>query len=153
MKTILAPVDFSAATDAVVAYAVTLARVFQGRVVLLNVVQAPVMVGDYAPVLENVAKVIAYSEKAAAKRLAKLKARLEAETIPVETLVISDAPITAIADAAKKQSADYIVMGSHGHGAFYELIVGSTTHGVLKHSPCPVVVIPATKSRPTKRKR
>jgi hypothetical protein len=31
-----------------------------------------------------------------------------------------------------------IVMGTHGHGAMYNLLVGSATKGVLKHStrPC-----------------
>jgi len=36
-----------------------------------------------------------------------------------------------------------IVMGSHGHGALYELLVGSITQGVLKAAKCPVVVVPA----------
>jgi nucleotide-binding universal stress UspA family protein len=34
------------------------------------------------------------------------------------------------------------VMGSHGHTAFYDLLVGSTTHAVLKRAKCPVVIVP-----------
>jgi len=30
-------------------------------------------------------------------------------------------------------------MGTHGHGAIYDLLVGSTTHGVLEKAPCPVL--------------
>jgi nucleotide-binding universal stress UspA family protein len=33
-------------------------------------------------------------------------------------------------------------MGSHGHNAFYDLLVGTTTHGVLRKATCPVVIVP-----------
>jgi nucleotide-binding universal stress UspA family protein len=38
-------------------------------------------------------------------------------------------------------------MGSHGHTAFYDLLVGSTTHGVLMRANCPVVIVPPEKKR------
>ena len=46
----------------------------------------------------------------------------------------------AILEEARNLSAAFIVIGSHGHGAVYELLAGSTTHGVLHRAPCPVVV-------------
>jgi nucleotide-binding universal stress UspA family protein len=49
----------------------------------------------------------------------------------------------AIAEAARRFAADYIVMGSHGHTAFYDLVIGSTTHGVIQRAKCPVVIVPA----------
>ncbi|MEO8353471.1 MAG: universal stress protein, partial [Chthoniobacteraceae bacterium] len=42
-----------------------------------------------------------------------------------------------------EHGADMIVMGSHGHGSFYELLVGSVTSGVLRDARCPVLVVPA----------
>ena len=50
--------------------------------------------------------------------------------------------VSAIVAKASEIDATYIVMGSHGHTALYDLLVGSTTHGVLKSSPCPVVIVP-----------
>src|SRR4029077_13057972 len=38
---------------------------------------------------------------------------------------------------------DLIVMGRHGHGAMYNLLVGSVTEGVLKRSGCPVLLVPS----------
>jgi nucleotide-binding universal stress UspA family protein len=32
-------------------------------------------------------------------------------------------------------------MGSHGHTALHDAFVGSTTGRVLKHAPCPVVIV------------
>jgi nucleotide-binding universal stress UspA family protein len=40
--------------------------------------------------------------------------------------------------------ADLIVMGRHGHGAMYNLLVGSVTEGVLKRAPCPVLLVPGS---------
>jgi nucleotide-binding universal stress UspA family protein len=45
--------------------------------------------------------------------------------------------------------ADVIVIGSHHHGAFYQLLVGTFTSDVLKRATCPVLVVPATKEKAT----
>ena len=39
--------------------------------------------------------------------------------------------------------ADLIVMGSHGHGSVYNLLVGSVTEGILKAGRRPVLLVPA----------
>jgi len=44
---------------------------------------------------------------------------------------------------AREQNAGLIVMGSHGHGALYELLIGSVTQGVMKSAQCPVVIVPS----------
>lgn len=144
MKTILAPVDFSSSTAPVVAEATTLARSLSARVVLLTVIQPPLISGEYAPLLENMAEVIAASEKAAANHLARLQAELKAQEISSETVQLKGGPVAHIVEQAKTFQADYIVMGSHGHTALYDLLVGSTTHGVLLRAPCPVVILPAS---------
>ena len=51
--------------------------------------------------------------------------------------------VEEILKMAAEISADLIVMGSHGHGAVYNLLVGSVTEGVLKVGQCPVLLVPA----------
>ncbi len=150
MKTILAPIDFSPATAAVVSEAAALARALHARVVLFAVVQPPVVMAEYAPVFENIAEITAAGEKHAVRELAKLEAHLEAELVPHESSHALGSPISQIVDHAAKCDADYIVMGSHGHTALYDLLVGSTTHGVLMRATCPVVIVPAPKAAPKK---
>lgn len=133
--------------DAVVTAAVMLARGAMGRVVLLTVVQPPVLTSEYAPVVENFGELIAAGEKAAATLLASVRQRAEAEGVAVETVQAAGAPVAQILEQAEKQHADYIVMGSHGHTAFYDLLVGSTTHGVLLRANCPVMIVPPKKKR------
>jgi nucleotide-binding universal stress UspA family protein len=118
-----------------------------GRVVLLTVVQPPVLTSEYAPVVENFGELIAAGEKAAATLLASVRQRAEAEGVAVETVQAAGAPVAQILEQAEKQHADYIVMGSHGHTAFYDLLVGSTTHGVLLRANCPVMIVPPKKKR------
>lgn len=153
MKTILAPVDFSGATDAVVAEAVALARALEGRVVLLTVIQPPAITNEYSALMDNLAEIVAAGEKNAAKRLTELEGKLQAEKVPVETQQLNGPPIRVIVEQAKKIDADYIVMGSHGHTALYDLLVGSTTHGVLMRATCPVVITPGVKEAPKKARK
>ena len=152
MKTILLAVDFSPATKRVVSEAVKLAQGTKARVVVLNVVQPPIVMSDYAPLLENIVDIISVSEKAAAKRLKKLKSEISLESVTVETRMITGSPLPEIVRAAESLPADYIVMGSHGHTALYDLVAGSTTHGVLKRARCPVLIVPAQLGLSRKRK-
>ena len=144
MKTILAPIDFSPASNAVVAQATALAQTIQARLVLLSVVQPPVISSDYGPLVENIAEIIAAAERSAAERLEKIRTHVAGHALAVETELAGGAPVQAIVDAAARFGADFIVMGSHGHNALYDLVIGSTTHGVLKRAKCPVIIIPAT---------
>ena len=147
MKTILTPIDASEVSDDVVATASELAKVIDARVVLLRVVQPPVFTAEYTAVLENVAELITIGEQAAEKLLKEVKGRLTTQGLKVETMQATGAPVVHILEQGEKLRADYIVMGSHGHTAFYDLLVGSTTHGVLKHAECPVVIVPPRKRR------
>lgn len=142
MKTILAAVDSSSMSDPVIAAAVALAGDAKGRVVLLTVVQPPVITSEYTPMVENIAEITAAGEKAAARQLLAHQQRLQSEGIATETVQRTGAPVARILEQAEAHAADYIVMGSHGHTAFYDLLVGSTTHGVLLRARCPVVIVP-----------
>jgi nucleotide-binding universal stress UspA family protein len=145
MKTILVPVDFSPVTDAVVATATDLARELAAKVVLLSVIQPPVVMSEYTPILENIAEITAAGEKNAERELAKLEKKLTDEFISAESVVVVGSPGPAILEQAREAAADFIVLGSHGHTAFYDLLVGSTAHMVLLKANCPVVIVPAAK--------
>jgi nucleotide-binding universal stress UspA family protein len=143
VKTILAPVDFSAVSSSVVENAVTLARAVGGRLAILHVVAPPIIPGDGASVIVDLSAMQANQEKGAAAQLARLKAQFSSKDTEVETIEVGGMPTVQILEQAKKLGADYIVMGSHGHGAVYDLLIGGTTQAILKKAQCPVVVVPA----------
>ena len=146
MKTILAPIDFSSATETVVEEAANLTRAMEGKVVLLTVLQPPAITNEYSALVDNLAEIMAAGEKNAARRLAEIESKLKAAQVPVETVQLNGPPIRLIVEQAKELGASYIVMGSHGHTALYDLLVGSTTHGVLMRASCPVVITPGPKA-------
>ena len=48
------------------------------------------------------------------------------------------AEITA---AAEEIGADLIVIGCRGRGNLASLVLGATSHGVIQHAPCDVLVV------------
>jgi nucleotide-binding universal stress UspA family protein len=60
--------------------------------------------------------------------------------VPIERITSCGGAAQLIIDAAK--GADLVVVGSRGHGGFAGLLLGSVSHQVAHHSPCPVVIVP-----------
>ena len=141
MKTILAPIDFSEVSRRVIAEAVALTRMIHARLVIIHIVQPPI-VTDSDVGSRMSAEYSAAASASAARHLTRLQNRLLEKGLPMETRHEVGYPGQLIIDCAEKLSADYIVLGSHGHGSFYDLIVGSTTGRVLKQARCPVIVVP-----------
>ncbi len=143
MKTILVPVDFSDVTARLVETARTFAAAFGSRVVLLNVAEPePDFVGFEAGP-PTVRMSVARDFKAERQRLDELKTQLTSSGAEAIALHIQGPTVEKIQHEAEEQHAELIIMGSHGHGALYELLVGSVTQGVIKGSACPVLVVPA----------
>ena len=151
MKTVLAAIDFSPVSRAVLKAATELARAIQGRIVLLNVVPPPPIVTELAPLAGEVLQFTAELERGARRHLQQIQKRLAADGSEVESICVQGVASATILAHAKKLGADYIVLGSHGHTAFYDLIAGSTASGVLKRTTCPVVVVPAAPLKPKRR--
>jgi nucleotide-binding universal stress UspA family protein len=56
-------------------------------------------------------------------------------------------PAESIVDAARSERADMIVVGSHGRGTLGRALIGSVSDQVVRHAPCPVLVVRSTGSR------
>ena len=144
MKTILAPIDFSESSQLVITESVALARATGARVILLHVIQPlPGSAGEFG-FAEATAKIAGAALHKAVQRLTHLQRQLSDRGFTVETFHTVGVSGPAIVARAQEFHASYIVIGSHGHGAFYDLIVGSTTSRVLKEATCPVLVIPCS---------
>lgn len=57
--------------------------------------------------------------------------------------ILTGSPATEIVKAAKEWLADVIVIGSHGRRGVPRVLLGSVAEGVMRHAPCPVLVIRA----------
>lgn len=154
MKRILVPVDFSPATKAVVKTALSLAEP-GASIVLLHGLIPPLVTTDYGIDLGGLQETVAIAEKNARRQLDHLAASLTKKNFKVATKMTHGGVAGAIIESARNHKVDAIVLGSHGHTAFYDLLVGSTTHAVVKKAPCPVVIVPPAKTvpKPARKKR
>jgi nucleotide-binding universal stress UspA family protein len=146
MRIVLAPLDFSDATPRVVEEAAKLAQEVNGHVILLHVSRMPERPPHFATEMAHLAEAIRETEEAADRKLLAIKEDLRARGVATQSLRLTGDPKTDIVDQAEKARADYIVMGSHGHSSFRELVMGSVTSAVIKRSNRVVVVVPAPKT-------
>ena len=162
MKCILVPIDFSDVTPPVIDLARQLARALGAEIHLLHVKEftAAAMPGtlgyglagmpELAPMsgvpgFESMPETIPEDEGHTSK-LAKWQAQIAQDGIKVSSHEPTGTVAEEILNQADELDADMIVMGTHGHGAMYNLLVGSATKGVLKHSTRPVLLVPGPKS-------
>jgi nucleotide-binding universal stress UspA family protein len=164
MKHILVPIDFSDATPGVLDLARQLAKGLDAEIHLVHVKElsaaaapgtlayglagmpelAP-MSGVPVPVFDPMPEPVPEYEEQTSK-LAQWQKEIAQAGIKVSLHEPTGAVAEEILNQADVINADLIVMGTHGHGAMYNLLVGSTTKGVLKHSSRPVLLVPAPRA-------
>lgn len=64
----------------------------------------------------------------------------------IRTLVATADPRVAIVEVATNESADLVVIGSHGRTGLRKLLLGSVSSHVVSHAPCSVLVVKLPKS-------
>jgi nucleotide-binding universal stress UspA family protein len=163
MKCILVPIDFSDITARVIDLARQFAKALDAEIHLVHVRElsaattpgtlgyglagmpelAP-MSGVPVPGFEPMPQPIPENESQKSK-MAQWQEDIAQGGIKVSLHEPTGAVAEEILSQADELDADLIVMGTHGHGAMYNLLVGSTTEGVLKHSSCPVLLMPGPK--------
>lgn len=139
---ILVPVDGSGTALLAVDKAAALARAFDSRVTVINVIDYYPFVGigtDYAfGQTEYMTAATASANQALnAACSAVAAAGLACEQKVIEGHVVHE----GILDAATSLGADLIIMGSHGRHGIEKLLLGSVTQRVLAHTTLPVLVV------------
>lgn len=69
------------------------------------------------------------------------RAGLRVDTRLVELKRAADRIAQVIVDEAKTMPAELIVMGTHGRRGLSHLLLGSVAEGVMRLTPCPVLLI------------
>lgn len=143
MENILIPVDLSETTQAVIAAAKDAAQGRTARLYLLHVasIQAPAMSAEFGPIVSR--QELAATLRQEHRDVHALEKQLTLDGFDANARLLSGDPIQQILREAHRLHARLIVMGSHGHGALYHLLMGGTVTGVLRKAPCPVLVVPA----------
>jgi nucleotide-binding universal stress UspA family protein len=141
-ETVLVPIDLSEVSARVVDGAGDLAQRIGAGVVLLHVEPPdPAFVG-YEVGPKSVRDSVAQDIRKDDERLHALRDRLRAKSVDAESLLIQGPAVEKILEESERIDAGYIVIGSHGHGALFDLVVGSVCDGVVRNAKRPVLVIP-----------
>jgi nucleotide-binding universal stress UspA family protein len=153
MKKILVAVDLSAATVQVCNVARDLAQSLGARLLILHLVPpTPVVFEYYAVSTLDLEALPRAAQKRAAEKLRALGHWFQKRCPNTTVIQHAGAPVAGILRALARTRPDFVVVGSHGHSAAFELLMGSVAHGVVRRSPVPVVLVPirprARRARP-----
>jgi nucleotide-binding universal stress UspA family protein len=85
------------------------------------------------------------SKTTSTKRLSDLVSALNAVGVASDFLISGGLPADSILDAARVQSVDVIVMGTHGRRGLSHALFGSIAEAVLRRSSCPVLTVRSPK--------
>ena len=140
---ILLAVDLSSSMEAVLEKGQELAVTLSADVALIHVI-APVP--DFAAVENGIAPLCDLYPENVQERQQQLEILADkwfsSRGLQVDVSVMEGSLAKTILEKAEALSADMIVVGSHGHGAMYHLLVGSVCEGVIHKAHCPVLVVP-----------
>ncbi|MET8007621.1 universal stress protein [Nonomuraea glycinis] len=128
---IVAGVDGSQASPQVLAFAFAEAQLHGAR---LRVVHVRACQGGLDPAYPG-----GEQDGLSALKEALNTLRARHRDVPVVEELVHGHPAEVLRQAAT--GADLLVVGSHGHGTFAGMVLGSVSHALLHHAPCPLAVV------------
>ena len=140
---ILVPVDLMEGSQAIVDYALKLARPFNASIEVLHAWEPPQYVAPDLLVaapgwnpqpLEKVAL------ETARESLRKFVADIHGASTVTQRLEVGE-PASATLRVAESGAFDLIVMGTHGRRGLPRLLMGSVAHKVISRAHCPVLTV------------
>jgi nucleotide-binding universal stress UspA family protein len=137
-KKILVPVDFSPASLDGLRYALGLALPFGARLTALHVIE------PLGPMARFEVDVDAHERKlreGGRLRLEELHLEVDEPAGAFDTLFREGTSSHEIVGIAQGGDFDLIVMASLGRSGLADMLLGSTAERVVRHAPCPVLVV------------
>ena len=138
-KKILFCTDFSESSHWTFTYALNLAKTYKAKLFILHVTPEPVDFYRPSEQIEDVVRTYhkkVVDEEVQKHYLSKMEGFKNYRLLLKEGIVYDE-----IIKTAKEESADVIVMGSHGRTGLDQLLLGSIAEKVVRKSPVPVLTV------------
>lgn len=136
LKNILVPIDFSENGKQALRYAVPFAKQFGAKITLLHVIEPTYYPMEYVYLADDTRDLA----KIAKKKLSALSRKIGSGCFN-EALVRVGSPFHEINSAGSELKSDLIIIATHGHTGLKHVVLGSTAERVVRHAPCPVLVV------------
>ena len=140
---IVAAVDRSRISDAVVDMTAEVARVTDSRVLLVNVAPRDPDAFGVQVVRKVVRDPVPEDLRDRSELLKRHAATLADAGVACDTLLVRGDPAPTLVDEARRAEASLVIMGSHGRGTLFRTLMGSVSEKVLADGRVPVLVVPA----------
>jgi nucleotide-binding universal stress UspA family protein len=137
---ILVGVDGSEAAQRAARRAFALASRLSDSVTLVYVLPPPPIFSEPAVVL-NIAELERRVYEAGKAALEKVEAEGRAAGVQVESQLLSGPAAETIAEAAKPDDVDFVVVGSRGRTLVGSILLGGTAHRLAHISKKPVLIV------------
>jgi nucleotide-binding universal stress UspA family protein len=141
---ILVPVDGSPTSGLGLAEATRLAKLTQGRLLLVHLLEPM----PYALAGEGygamTADIVGMMTEAGRKLLNEAQRRVEGEGVPVETKLVErmDARLSdSISEEIDAWHADLVVLGTHGRRGVQRMLLGSDAELIVRTATVPVLLV------------
>ena len=139
---ILVATDFSDASASALTYGREFARAFGAQLHVLHVVDSPMLWVGPEAIGVDVARIQAELEAGAGNTLNRLVTAEDHVQLNATAVVrTGTAPAFEIADYAKSEGIDLILIGTHGRGFVGHLLMGNVAEKVVRIAPCPVLTV------------
>lgn len=143
IRTILLPTDFSECANYALSYAASLARQFSASIICVHVIEPMMPAVGYTGLTEPmpIADLNEQLEESAERELPKIAECDDCEGIEIEEVIVHGDASAEIVRVAGERNVDLIVIASHGRTGLGRILFGSTAESIVRHAPCPVLVV------------
>ncbi len=142
-KKILCCTDFSENSEPARRIAADYANAFGAQLIIVHVIDSSSFPAYVDWVGDEIDQILARTTKAAETKLEALAKECGQTAKDVKTLSAIGSPAEQIANLANDESADLIVVGTHGHSGVKHLVMGSIARSVLRTAHRPVLIVEA----------
>jgi nucleotide-binding universal stress UspA family protein len=150
-RRVIVPLDGSSRAESALPLALRLTKAEGAELLLVHAVPKPELTEIGPPEPEDNelrARVQHRNERVAQAYLSCVSARMSCKTPSIRTLLLRNGDSRhLLARAIEDESADLIVMASHGHGAHNDVAFGSVASHLLTHATAPILLV-RNRSRP-----
>lgn len=139
---IIVAVDLSPASAKVIEAAYGVAELTGVSVYVLHVVETGPDYIAYAGTSDSQREKISEDFPMERDALEALAEKLQDEGLDATAVLLCGPAVETTLAEAERLGAGLIVVGTHGHAAVYDVLIGSYSAGIIRKSKLPVLVVP-----------